>query len=170
MTLTPERLREVVSYNSETGEFRWLQNSSPYAKRHPYSAGDVAGARHSNGYLAFWVDRKKYLAHRVAFFWVHGRWPSADLDHVNRDRTDNRIVNLREASRVQNNGNSGIPNHNTSGIKGVRWHAARGKWVAQISINNRCKYLGIYADKEDARVAYEKAAREYFGEFAARAA
>jgi hypothetical protein len=164
--ITQERLRELLDYDPETGIFRWRVASSPYARHHTYAVGDVAGHSQSRGYLAMWLDGRKYLAHRLAWLYVHGVMPDDDMDHVNRTRTDNRIENLRPASRVQNNGNAALPKHNTSGVKGVRWHKQRGKWVAQISIGNRCRYLGIFGSKDDAADAYRKAAQEHFGEFA----
>lgn len=163
-TLTQQRAMQVVAYDAETGELRWLVASSPKARHHVYRPGDVVSGRQSQGYIALWVDGRKYLAHRVAFLIAHGRWPAGDVDHVNGNKTDNRIENLREATRVQNNGNTKLPRHNTSGMKGVRRH--RAKWVAQISIENQCRYLGIFETKEQAGEAYAKAAQEHFGEFA----
>ena len=144
-TLTQQRAMQVVAYDAETGELRWLVASSPKARHHVYRPGDVVSGRQSQGYIALWVDGRKYLAHRVAFLIAHGRWPAGDVDHVNGNKTDNRIENLREATRVQNNGNTKL---------------------AQISIENQCRYLGIFETKEQAGEAYAKAAQEHFGEFA----
>jgi hypothetical protein len=88
-----------------------------------------------------------------------------DVDHKNIIGVDNRKCNLRKATRTQNNGNSRMPITNTSGFKGVSWDAPRQKWKAQISINNKNKYLGRFNTPEEAHEAYSKAAKEYFGEF-----
>lgn len=164
--LTQARLRELLDYDPATGVFTWRVPSSPRSHHHKFQVGDVAGHRHANGYLSVWIDGRKYLLHRLAWFWVNGEWPPHDVDHKNRNKSDNRIKNLRRATRTQNNGNIRTPRHNTSGVKGVRWHKQRRKWVAQISIHNRCRYLGIFTSKEDAAAAYMNAAREHFGEFA----
>jgi hypothetical protein len=87
------------------------------------------------------------------------------VDHVNGDKLDNRKDNLRICNGTQNQGNMKIPKHNTSGIKGVSWHKATKKWVANIRINKKPKYLGSFSSKLDAKEIYTKFAKQYFGEF-----
>lgn len=89
-----------------------------------------------------------------------------DIDHINRDRLDNRKENLRIATRSQNNMNSKIPVNNTSGFKGVSWHKQNKKWYARISVNRKVHRLGFFSDKMEAVKKYDQAMIKYFGEFA----
>lgn len=124
------------------------------------------GARHSRGYLVFNVDGRAVLAHRIAWVLAHGVAPSAQIDHINGNRTDNRLANLREATPAQNLGNTKIRRDNTSGFKGVSWNRACNRWQAHISQRGRSKYLGVFKSREAAHEAYLAAARDVFGEFA----
>ena len=157
--LTQERLKELLTYDPDTGVFRWR------TRRGSSGAGKTAGSDNGKGYIVIRIDRRIYKAHRLA--WLHelGRFPPADLDHINGQKGDNRIANLREATRSQNQANLGAPRNNTSGVKGVFWDKHAGKWVAQIRQGGR-KHLGCFSDKSEAKAAYEKAARELFGDFA----
>lgn len=156
--LTQERLKELLSYDPETGVF--LRLVSMRGKR----AGSIAGTRWSNGYIIIKIDGALYYAHRLAFLYMTGRIPE-QVDHKNRDRADNCWNNLRECSQTQNNGNSSLSRRNTSGFRGVRWNAARKKWMAAITRGNKQKHLGCYDHYEDACLAYASAAKEYFGDF-----
>ena len=98
--------------------------------------------------------------------WVHGCWPPHEIDHINRNRADNRLSNLRLATSQENKGNTRILASNKSGMKGVYWHKLRGKWAACISVNNANTHLGLFASKEEASAASRKAAAEHFGEYA----
>jgi hypothetical protein len=95
-----------------------------------------------------------------------GDWPTAEIDHANGTRDDNRWSNLRSATRSQNLVNARKPSTNTSGLKGVSWDAERGNWRAYLTLNGRNKYLGRFADPAEAHRAYFAAARLHFGEFA----
>jgi hypothetical protein len=113
-----------------------------------------------SGYLVCAIDRKNYAAHRVAFAMHHGRWPSLHIDHINHDRKDNRIANLREASQAENCRNMSLSKANTSGVPGVRWDGTR--WRVRIRANGRHLDLGVYTDFEAARAA-RKAAEAVHG-------
>lgn len=158
--LTAARVRELLDYNPETGEFRWRLSNS---KRAP--VGAVAGVI-SRGYRLIRIDGCLYRGHRLAWLHVHGHWPVAEIDHVNLDKADNRIANLREASRSQQLANQGRRRDNTSGFKGAFWEASRRKWQAYIQVNGRRIHLGRFATPEAAHAAYVTAAAEHFGEFA----
>jgi hypothetical protein len=105
-------------------------------------------------------------AHRVAWLFIHGEWPDHEVDHMDRNRSNNAAGNLRKASRSENGGNKTIHRNNTSGKKGVSWHKRLGKWAAYIRVDDQLKHLGYFEDIDDAAAAYRAAAVEFFGEFA----
>jgi hypothetical protein len=146
--LTQERLQERLLYDENTGEFTWR---TPLTKR--MKVGQLAGAVKRGGYIRIGLDGKTYAAHRLAWLYKFGRHPGSDLDHINRVKTDNRIANLREVSRAQNNQNAGVTKSNSSGSKGVTRHKT-GKWQAQIRAFGKNHYLGIFSDISDAHAAY----------------
>ncbi len=119
----------------------------------------------SIGYIYVLVG-KHYAAHRIAWLLMTGEWPKADIDHRNKNRADNRWVNLREATRSQNLANQGPRPNNTSGLKGVSWDAKNNKWVAQISKDGKARKIGRFQSKDEASAAYCAKAKELFGEFA----
>ena len=157
--LAQERLKELMSYDPAAGEFRWR------VSRGPRRAGSVSGCMNVRGYIQIKIDGKDYLAHRLAWLYVHGEFVQ-ELDHINGIRTDNRISNLRPATRSQNNGNARKQSNNTSGLKGVSWYKRLQKWKAQITFNGRYIWLGIFDTREAAHAAYCAKSRELFGEFA----
>jgi hypothetical protein len=150
LALTPERLREVLDYDPETGVFRW--KIVPRGKR---KAGDVAGGYNQLGYLVIGIDREIYRAQRLVWLYVYGHWPTKPLDHINRDKTDNRLSNLREVTPSQNSWNSSLFRNNTSGVKGV--YKVGKKWRVLIQSNGRRKSLGTYDTVERACAIYRKA-------------
>ena len=121
--------------------------------------GKVVANRKGNGYVG--IGRQ--YAHRLAWLCVHGRWHNGDIDHINRDKTDNRISNLRECSRSENQRNQGLTAANRSGFKGVCQR--RGRWIATIRDNGRYVYLGTFDKPEAASLAYQDAAERLHGEF-----
>lgn len=159
MKLTVEQLREILNFNPETGLFTWKR------PRRRCKVGDVAGSPHAMGYLQIGVAQQKFLVHRLAWFYVHGVWPPEQIDHIDGNRTNNAISNLRLASRSDNQCNRGVSRNNTTGRKGVRFEARKGLWRAEIQYRGERKWLGYFDNAEDASVAYQTAARELFGEF-----
>jgi hypothetical protein len=141
-------LRSILDYDPDTGIFTWLVDKSNRIK-----VGDVAGSKHSNGYIQIMIDGKNYFGHRLAWLHVYGYFPENQIDHINRDPGDNRIANLREVSNQCNLRNTGNRKNNTSGVKGVYWHKLAGKWYARIKTNNKNKYLGYYEDFDEAVLA-----------------
>src|SRR5882672_2364605 len=111
--ITAAYLRTILHYDPKTGIFRWRVRMSPAR-----GAGEIAGAKSGN-YIRIGIKRRWYQAHRLAWLYVHGKWPLYWLDHANGDKLDNRLENLREATHSQNQMNSRRAKHNTSGFKGV---------------------------------------------------
>lgn len=130
------------------------------------SSGERAGSVMKHGYRETSLFGARHYEHRLAWLYVHGYWPTLSIDHVNGDRADNRIGNLREATPLQQTRNSKIPRHNTSGIKGVAWDRVRCKWYAFINIEGRMHSLGRHDSIEEAAAARAAAERRVFGEFA----
>lgn len=157
-------LREALDYDPATGQFRWRKDMGARAK-----AGALAGSTAGRGYRKIVVFGHRYPEHWLAWLFVHGRWPS-EIDHINRNRSDNRVENLREATRSQNNINKAIHPRNTSGFRGVSFLPKRRKWVAQLRHEGRSKWIGYFDAPEDAAEAYARTRREMYGAFAEVAA
>jgi hypothetical protein len=158
--LTADFVREVFDYDPHTGAIKWRVK---YSRK--VNAGMPAGYLDSGRYVRIRIKGRAYAAHRIAFLYMHGRWPTEFLDHVNGDKTDNRLVNLRECSSAQNNSNRPYTRPTRAGVKGVRL-TPNGSYEARISANGRRIYLGKYDDAESAKAAYQSAALKYHGEFA----
>lgn len=156
--LTHARVREVLDYDEETGVLIWKKQLAHRAK-----AGTVAGSKLGNGYREIRVDNVKYLAHRLIWFWMTGKWPNGQVDHIDLNRSNNSWANLRIATHGQNVYNSGLRRNNTSGHKGVirRKYA----WHARIMANRKLHLLGDFKTKEEAIKAYQDAAKRLHGEF-----
>ena len=152
--LTAGRVRELLDYNQETGVFTWKTTRGGFAK-----AGTVAGTKDSHGHIQIKVDRKLYLAHRLVFIHVTGTAPS-EVDHINRDRSDNRWANLRPVSRSQNGHNRSVGVNNTSGAVGVSFVKHLSKWQAYINVEGKRKNLGYFSDLDSAILARKKAKEE----------
>lgn len=163
-TLKPERLRELLDYDAETGRFVWRPRGEKYWDNR--YAGKAAGRPHPDGYIAIKVDKRSYFAHRLAWLYVSGSWPAdkIEIDHKNRNRSDNRITNLRLATPSQNRVNS-WRRPNLSGVRGVRWLKGAAKWQALIWPKGKSKSLGLFDDIERARAARIAAMRQLYGEF-----
>jgi hypothetical protein len=160
MTITHERVKEIFYYHSD-GYLVWKERRQGTKKSLIAASFDK-----STGYVRCFVDGKHYRAHRLIWFWHYGEWPSMDLDHEDEVKTNNKIENLRIANDSKNRANIKKPKNNTSGYKGVAWNKWNGKWAAQIGVNYKHLHLGYFEKQEDAAKAYDKAAKEHFGEFA----
>lgn len=159
--LTCERLREILYYDVGTGVFIWK-----ISRRGPVKVGDVAGSPDSKGYRAIKIDGHLYRSHRLAWFYQTGEWPNGEIDHINGVRSDNRFANLREATHSENMRNVGRRADNASGFKGVCWDRHRRRWLAQITMNGKMKFLGYFDAPEEAYAAYCATSKEHHGEFA----
>jgi hypothetical protein len=147
-----KRLHELFDYDKNTGAF------TRKASRGRGKANQITGNADNKGYILLVIDGKKYKAHRIAWMYVYGEDPGdLEIEHKSGNRSDNSIHNLRKATRSQNNANKKS--------KGYR-KTASGKYTAQIKIKGKQKYLGSFDCPLLARLAYEKAAKIYFGEFA----
>jgi hypothetical protein len=150
--ITQEELKKVLTYNFKTGEF--------------FRNGKLVGFKRNTGYICIKINNRGYQAHRLAWLYVHGKMPSNCIDHINNDKTDNRIENLREANASQNNHNSRLRKDNNSGVKGVYWSKQHNKWRVQIGVNGKNKYFGLHDDLELAELVAQEARNEYHKEFA----
>ena len=150
--ITQAELLSTLAYSHITGEFTWIRKTCDKVV-----IGSIAGSMQTNGYACIRINRKLYLSHRLAFMYMTGAFPVLDVDHINGIRTDNRWCNLREVTRKENSKNGAKPSTNTSGVLGVGKHRNTGKWTARISVNNKTKYLGLFADFSDAVQARQEA-------------
>ena len=161
MTLpTRDEVAAILRYDRDTGDFFWLvkRGSRGIAGR---KAGSIDGKR----YIRIRIDGVDYRAHRLAWLLEYGEWPTDQLDHIDLDRKNNAILNLRQANNSLNNFNRETQSNNTSGVTGVRFDRFRSKWKAEIKKDGKMKYLGRFATKEEAAAVRAKAAVQYFGEF-----
>lgn len=154
--LTQERLKELLHYDPDTGFFTRL------VSRGRAKAGDVAGSETDQGYIRIKIDLEDHQSHRLAFLYMTGRFPEHEVDHISGRRSDNRWVNLRTATSLENGRNQKRPITNRSGVLGVHWHRRSGKWSAQIQVNSSGKHLGLFEEFNDA-VAARKAAEQQYG-------
>jgi len=153
-------LKEILSYNPETGEFHW--KTPPGLK---IKAGAVAGQVKDNGYHAITIQGKVYKSHRLAWKIQYNEDPPDHIDHVNGSKLDNRIENLRKATPSQNQYNKRMPRLPKSGVKGVCWHKAVKKWRAQIATERRVIHLGYFTEISEAADARAAAVLIYHGGF-----
>jgi hypothetical protein len=160
--LTRARLRELLRYNPNTGQFRWRKRLCNNTR-----VGDLAGHIDAQrGVHLIHVDHRPYRAHQLAWFYMTGRWGRPTVDHRDRDPINNRWNNLRQATQSQNNANRRRSRANTSGYKGVHLCRRSGKWRARLRKNRRVIYQGTFATPQAAHAAYVAAARKLYGEFA----
>ncbi len=156
--VTHKRLLELVQYAPETGQFVRRINPRKDGQSR-WKAGTVSGSKNADGYVCTQIDGRKYLAHRLAWFYIYGEWPLHQIDHINRIKYDNRIENLREATNKQNSENKRI---GESGFIGVSFDSRKRKWRARIMHNHKEIWLGHYENAESAHAAYIDAAKKLF--------
>jgi hypothetical protein len=159
--LTLEILREVLSYDAETGQFRHIGT-----RHNPRRSLDRAGSANHKGHRRIILFGRPMAEHVLAWFYVYGVWPDRIVDHINGDPSDNRIGNLRLATHSQNSANAGVRADNKSGVKGVWWCRSTQRWKAAVRVNGKRKSLGAYHNMEQAIAAYRAEATRAFGEYA----
>lgn len=164
LPVTHERLLEVLRYETDTGFFFWRVRRGRSAL-----AGQKAGKLLPNGYVAIKIDQVAYTASRLAWFYIHGKWPEVYLDHVNGARSDNRLANLRECTQRQNGHNRGKTRLNTSGYKAAYANTQRpGKWYTTFVYPGNIKMTrvpGNFDSAKEAHEAHQALARKFYGEF-----
>jgi hypothetical protein len=159
-TLTQERLKELLDYNPESGHFYWKVKSNHFIK-----IGAQAGGINQKGYVIVGIEGARCYAHRVAWLFTYGKFPTAQVDHIDGDKSNNSITNLRLCTNAENHKNQGIRKTNTSGFKGVSWDSKNESWFAQTTLINRHIFLGYYESPEEASIAYNTFAKANHGQF-----
>jgi hypothetical protein len=151
--LTSSRLKELLSYDAETGMFVWMMKRPGRGRQ-----GAVAGCKNMSGYWGIHIEGFEYKAHRLAWLYVHGEWPSGQIDHIDGNRINNAIGNLRDVSKHLNMQNQRKPQKsNTSGYLGVSWQKSRNRWEARITAFGKQHFLGTFDSAESAYESYVKA-------------
>ncbi len=157
-TLSAKRLRKLLNYAPETGVFRWR------VRRGRNNVGTVAGSIHPpKGYRVICIDGKIYGANRLAWFYMTGKWPKLEIGYINHKTSDARWANLRAMTPSQRG--AATRTRNKLGVRGI-WITKSGKYVARIKVAGKKKYLGLFDTIEKASVAYTRAAKDAFGQFA----
>jgi hypothetical protein len=157
--ITLEELKANVSYNSQSGEFTRLKNTTRE------SVGAITGSDFVNqdgmNYTQVSVCGGRYYAHRLAWFYVYGIWPIEQIDHIDHNGKNNSLCNLREVSNSQNQKNRRIGKNNRSGVIGVSFYKKTSTWQAYVNVNKRLIHLGFFPLFEDAVAARKIAEREH---------
>ena len=158
MEITQQLVKNLFDYRD--GVLYWKIQPSNCVQ-----VGDKAGALTGKGYLQTGINGKNYKNHRVIFLMHYGFLP-AEIDHIDGNRTNNNIENLREATRSENNCNARTRADNTSGVIGVCWHKRDKIWQVRISVYGKEKYFGRYDNLEQAKLVAIELRSKYHGEFA----
>ena len=157
--ITLQELKTRFEYNPLTGIFIRLKSSKGHR------AGEVAGTRMKHGHISIGYGKRKYLAHRLAWYYVNGNWPKDQIDHINGNPTDNRICNLRETTQAQNRQNQHKSKAGERRYMGTTFCKRAQKWISQCTLNGVTKYVGSFDTAEEASKAYLKVKQdmhEYF--------
>lgn len=158
--ITQEKLKELVEYKNGHlfVKTRWT---------HTVKVGATLGTK-TKGYIQISIQNKRYFAHRLVFMYHHGYCPEY-IDHIDGDKSNNRIENLRPATLTQNNYNVKTPKSNKSGVKNVHWNKKNKNWNVTLSANNKSMYFGTFDDLELASIVAEEARNLHHREFACHA-
>lgn len=153
--ITAQELRQVLAYSPESGQFTYL------ADRGRMRAGDVAGTETPDGRRCIVVNGRRYFAHRLAWLYVTGSWPSQEIDHIDGDSLNNRFCNLRDVSSTinQQNKRAAPSTKKYSKLFGAHWCEQKQVWKSSIRVAGRSKHLGVFATEEEASAAYVEAKR-----------
>lgn len=160
LRISNDELKRWLSYDSNTGLFVWLK--SPQSK---VKVGSIAGCHskvgRENPYVIIGLNKRLYFAHRLAWFYVHREWPEFEVDHIDGDRLNNKLENLRSVDRTANMRNQRIGSANKSGVIGVFWSNKDSRWIATIKVNKKNIYLGCFRDIEHAAKKRKEAEKLY---------
>lgn len=162
METARDEVQKLLTYDASTGVFTWRVRAGSRIK-----VGDVAGRISSTGCVDIGIYGKQYKAHRLAWLYIYGALPEGSIDHINGDRQDNRIANLRIATPAENQQNRRLTWQNQTGFVGIRKTAA-GKYVAAIRVNRIKRYIGTYDSPEEAHAAYISAKIQHHPFFGGR--
>lgn len=143
--VTPEFVQKILDYDPETGIFRAKTGRK---------VGQTFGSKMAHGYVMLSIGKLKITAHRMAWLYVHGRWPADQIDHINGDAADNRIANLRECTHAENHQNEKLAANNRVGLRGVYLHRPSGRYAAEIKAYRKRYHLGYFDTAEEAYDAY----------------
>ena len=158
--ITQSQLKELLDYNPDTGIFTWkIKQCSKI------NIGDVAGTK-NNKYIQIAINFKKYYAHRLAWLYMHGKYPENEIDHINRNKKDNRFCNLRDVNRSQNLWNTNAQSTNKSKYKNICLCSRTKLWRVVITKNKKYIANDYFKNKEDAVKYANKIRSEHFGEYA----
>lgn len=152
-----EILHQQIHYNPDTGVFTSLVSRA----NNKIKVGSVLGSVHGGGYSWIAINNRRYSSHRLAFFYMTGKFPENGVDHINHDKLDNRWCTLREATQNNNCKNRSIGKNNKSGVVGVFWNTNLGKWGCCICVYGKNKHLGLFTDKQEAVNARKQAEDKY---------
>jgi len=153
--MTQDELKKRLHYDPASGAFSWLVSKAAWIK-----PGHPAGYK-KNGYTQIRLDGTLYYAHRLAFLYMVGYIPAAQVDHINGNPSDNSWANLREATSQDNVRNCAISVNNTSGVTGVVWDKRKAKWMAKITVDYKEKFLGYFDDLNTAAATRKQAEALY---------
>ncbi len=154
--ITQDIVKSLFNYNELTGELSFVEKKGK-GKRKDKKVGCLSKV----GYLVVWADGRLYQAHRLIWLYHYGNLPKNGIDHINADKSDNRISNLRDVTQQENTKNRRIGKNNTSGFTGVWWVARINKWRARIGVNKKMLYLGSFTKKSEAITARKDANIKY---------
>ena len=157
------KLKKCIKYNKETGEIIWINTISPKNK---YRIGKTAGVINNRGYLTIQFNNKPYQAHRLIWWYVYGEEAPSDIDHIDGNRSNNKLSNLRLANKQQNQANARLRRDNSSGYRGIIWNKREQKFIANIRIDGVLHYLGRFDTAIEGHKAYKKAAKKAWGKYA----
>lgn len=163
--LSYEQVNALLRYEADTGKLYWLPRPRESAKTEAswkrlntrFAGNEAFTARSQYGYRVGRLLDKHYAAHRIAWLLHHGEWPSDQIDHINGDRADNRIANLRDVTCGENQKNKGSRRDNTSGVSGIHWHKPTQKWHVRVGLDGKMKHIGYFGIYEEALAARAKA-------------
>lgn len=169
--ITPDYLRECLSYSPCDGSLTWLKRPPEhflYGSKSPEHQAAIWNAKYSgkaaftslgnHGYHTSTVSGIRLLAHRVSWAIFHGEWPDGEIDHINGIRTDNRMKNLRDISRSENSKNLSV---RSGAARGVYWYQPTSRWSVKIQHEGKMRHVGYFKDRDEAIEARRAAERQY---------
>ena len=162
--LTADELRERLDYTPSTGAFWWKERPGN-VWWNTVHAGTLAGWHSGSGYTYINVHKLSYRAHRLAWLWMTGKWPEAEVDHIDGNPTNNTWSNLREATRNENSRNRHIQRNNSTGTRGISYSARRSQWIVRVMVDKESHFGGWFNDLEEAKRVRNEMVQRLHGAF-----